>query len=178
MTAFLSETGALAVSCPRIRELIQAFVKQRQQHNTITAELEAADAEVREAAGEVRRLKARIEEREVELARSGAVPPEEPFAEEIQLGRAERQERIFGLRANIPRDQLQASQSEIDRLNAELDAAWLEFGKDEHQKALSRFREVALAVREAFGDILVLATVFPSLSLRVPEVGLGDASCS
>jgi len=160
----------LAISAPKIQQLMAALSKQYQQHATVVMEAEVAAGELARATGEVDRLTQQIMANEAELARSGAALPEEPFAEEARLTRAEREQRILGLRAEIARDRLKASQAEIDRLKAELDIAWLEFGKEQHQEALARFEEATLALRDRFTDVLVLAMIFRSLSPDIPLV--------
>jgi len=170
----LNGTTALATLAPKVRGLLQALSKQHQQHSTMGVELKAAETEAQKATDEVRRLKVQVAASEAELARSGAALPEGPFTEDIQLARAEREQRILGLRAQMQRERLRTSQAEIDRLKVEIDAAWLEFGKERHQEALSRFEESALALRERFGDILALATIFRGIRLPIPQVMVED----
>jgi hypothetical protein len=151
---------------PRAQELLGALCVERSNHAGIRADLEAAEEAMRAAEGNVARIKDAIAERERELANSGAALPSERFSEDDALLLAERQARIAALRAEGLRTRLQASQTGMDQLGKEITAAWREFGKSEHEKALLEFKEAALMLRERFIDIWVWADLF---RLDVPE---------
>jgi hypothetical protein len=170
------ETARILVASPKVSSLIAAIVRQRGQQEVILAELDAAEADVRATDEELAVLRDRIAGRERDLATSGGPIPETPFPEDLRLLQAERQRRVQVLRVDIPREQLKKSQAAIEELKREVDAAWLEFGKEEHTKALLRFKEAALVLRERCNDILVLRENFQALRIVCPETVAEDVS--
>jgi hypothetical protein len=169
------ESSALVMP-PKIESLIEALKGQRSKRDATVAEQEIAAAELRKVDGELGTLRARVAEREVDLARSGAPIPEAPFPEETQLARLEKQRRVLALRRDMVGERLKESEAQIGRLKGEIDAAWLEFGKEQYQEALQQFEQAALVLRERYGDVAVLATVFRPLHFGVPEVAVGNIS--
>lgn len=167
-------SGALAMS-PKIQDLIEDLGRQRRERAALSAELEAAQVSLSEAVGEMQTLRASIAAREAELARSGEPIPE-AFTEDTQLAQAERKVRILMMRAEVPREKLRGSQVGILILSGDLEAAWLEFGKQKHQEALQAFEQAARALAEVHGDLWALALLFRPLKLDVPEVVAGNVS--
>ncbi|MGB9456958.1 MAG: hypothetical protein WCB12_13000 [Bryobacteraceae bacterium] len=162
------------LSAPRVRELVEALHEQRRQHTAILAGVERAEGELRDADAELQNLRTRIAEKEAELARSGAPIPDSGFGEDAQLARAERQRRVLALRLEVPRKKAQQRMAEIVMLKSEIDAAWREFGKVEHHKALLAFGQAAAALAEQYRDLVVWNNIFRALSLPVPEVVVED----
>jgi len=163
---------------PKVQECISALSAERQRCECFAVDLERTEGAVRAAGAEVEQIRARIAEREAELARGEGVIPLEAFPEDGQLARAERQHRILTLRLNAARERLQGSQAEIERLKKAIEAAWLEWGKQEHARALQAFEEAAVNLRDLLITVTVFDTAFPSLRLGVPQVVAGRLSCA
>ncbi len=155
---------------PKIQFVIQALTKQRQRHTEIVAALQAAESEVSKAGQRVSQLRAHIAQREADLAASGAKIPLEPFPEDAELARAEREQRILALRMNAPREQLKASGAEMERLKGSVDKAWLEFGREGYESALSALEAEAVKLQELLLAVAVFGAAFPSLRLPTPAV--------
>jgi hypothetical protein len=168
--------GQQGLTMPKVQEAVEALSEQRRQHTIILAELEGAERELREAGAEVQNLRARVAEKEADLARSGAPLSDAPFGEDIQIAQAERRQRVLALRADIPRGKAQESQERLKWLKGEIETAWLTLGRERHRQAQLSFEQAAISLRERWIDLAVFATVFRSLSLAVPEVVIGNVS--
>jgi hypothetical protein len=163
----------VSVSAPKVRDLISALSSERLRYERLAEAARGADLEVSKSDSEIGRLEAVIAEKEARIARSSAAVPQEPFAEDTQLSRAQRNKRILALRAAEAHEQLRGSEAEVKRLQSAIKAAWGEFGIQEYERVVLRFEEVVPELRKCILDFTALQVVFGSLP--VPTVRVDTA---
>jgi hypothetical protein len=99
-------------------------------------------------------LRSRLAERELDLARTGAPVPKDPFPEEGQLNEAERAVRVLKTRVGLQRERLTVCEAEIGELKQKLESAWKRFGDEGYQQAGLRFREAVLPLRKIYVEMV------------------------
>lgn len=142
------------IEAPKIRGLMKEIGAARARLAAVTSQAQKADEELKRAEGAADGLRARVKERELELARSGDPLPSEPFEEEKLLSQAERAVRVAKARAEMQQDLLNGTQSEIAELQQKLDAAWLQFGNQQFELAKARLVEAAVPLRKLFAEMM------------------------
>lgn len=142
------------IEAPEIRGLMQEIGAARARLEAVTSQAQKAGEELKRAEVTADGLRARVKEREMELARSGDPLPSEPFEEEKLLSRAERAVRVAKARAEMQQDLLKGTQSEIAELQQKLDAAWFQFGNQQFGQARARLAEAAVPLRRLFAEMM------------------------
>jgi hypothetical protein len=150
--ANLAET----ITAPKVRELIEKLGAAIERHKGLVAELRSAEADQRSNQEELQRLENLLDERNMDLARSGSQPPEEPFEEESLIVKAESKSRFFLARVQLREEAVSASKTEIEGLKEALWPAFQEFCEDLWQRKLSVFEEAARALKRAYIDLICI----------------------
>jgi DNA repair exonuclease SbcCD ATPase subunit len=143
----------------------------------VTSQAQKAGEELKRAEVAADGLRARVKERELELARSGDPLPSEPFEEEKLLSQAERAVRVAKARAEMQQDLLNGTQSEIAELRRKLDAAWLQFGNQQYEQAKTRLAEAAVPLRKLFAEMIAWVHITGAKGKSyVPQVAVQAAT--
>lgn len=161
------------IEAPEIRGLMKEIGAARARLTAVTSQAQKAGEELTRAEVTADGLRARVKERELDLARSGDPLPSEPFEEEKSLGQAERAVRVAKARAGMQQDLLNGTQSEIAELQQKLDAAWLQFGNQQFELAKARLAEAAVPLRKLFAEMMGwLYFTGRKGKSRVPEIAI------
>jgi CHAD domain-containing protein len=125
-----SISGAAAVELPaNIQDLVMALAGRRRDFEAAQAALDTAESNLRAANQKTADIRNRIATQERALAESNAPLPESQSADEVRLALAEKHARILALRRDAAREPCEKISPEIKRLKSEIDAAWIEFGR-------------------------------------------------
>jgi hypothetical protein len=153
------------IGAPEVADAIQELRAARERCAGIAAETRDAEASLAGMAAEVEAAQARLAEHEMDLARSGAPLPEGPLAEESEILRLDRQRRVLAARAEVWRSRLRESQEEVQRLDANLRAAWIDWGKRGYSRAIAEYLEAAGNLR----DLYCLLHAWKSIFANAPD---------
>ncbi|HYW47258.1 MAG TPA: hypothetical protein VE959_30605 [Bryobacteraceae bacterium] len=172
-----AELNEQQIDAPELRELMAQLDALHSKHAGIGTQASGADDELRQAEGELARLRARITERELELARSGSAVPEAPFEEDADTARAERRKRVLAARVRLCGEEVSASQAQIDELKHKLESAWVEWGAESYRQGLAQLRAAEIVVRDLYVRVIAWrgmfsgqpASTFPSPGVVVIE---------
>jgi hypothetical protein len=148
--ANLTET----IIAPKVRELIEKLGAATKRHKGLVVALRSAEADQLAHEEQLGILRIRIEERHTELARSGPLPPEEPFEEETLLTKLTSKGRFHAARVRLCQESVASSQTEIQALKDALWPAFREFGGELLHNRILAFEEAAKADQNAYIDIV------------------------
>ena len=141
------------IDAPEVMGAIQELRAARVAQAGIAAEMQPAESALREAETELQRLRARVAERETALAKSDGPLPVEPFEEEPEIARVERQRRVLAARVELCRQRTRESQDVVNGLKGKLAAAWVQFCEGRYREVLARYQEAALAMRALYLEL-------------------------
>jgi hypothetical protein len=147
---------AETITAPKVRELTEKLSAAIERHKGLVAELRSAEADQRSNQEELQRLESRLKELNLDLARSGAQPPEEPFKEESLIAKTESKGRFHQARVQIRAEAVSASKTEIEGLKGSMWPAFQEFCADLWQRKLLVFEEAARALKKAYIDLICI----------------------
>lgn len=167
--ANLTET----IQAPKIRELIEKLKAAIERHKSVVAELRSAEANLRSNAEQVGLLQNRLAERNMELARSGSQPPEDPFEEEALITKVSSKGRFYEARVQLRREAVASSLASIEDLRAALRPAFTELGRELLQNSLIAFEEAAKATKDAYIEAIAIKHVCNLPSFYMPGVVIG-----
>lgn len=142
------------ISAPEVQGLLAQLRTTKVRRPSIRADIEGAKTELDRAEAVAATLRSRLAERELDLARTGAPVPKDPFPEEGQLNEAERAVRVLKTRVELQRERLTACEAEIGELKQKLESAWKRFGDEGYQQAGLRFREAVLPLRKIYVEMV------------------------
>jgi hypothetical protein len=138
------------IEAPHVRELLARRDELKAQLAKKVEKLESAQAELKESEREHAALQSKIAERNLELARSGARPPEGPFQEEVEIEKVERRERFHKACVQVCQEDLAASQAELGKLGVELKTALSEFLTEGFKEAKEQYISGAVALGQLY----------------------------
>jgi hypothetical protein len=142
-------------------EALKALRAARESEGVAATQTASAESDLTSISGEIGQLKARIAEREMELAESGGPLPADAFPEEADVLRADRQRRVVAARVELCRDRLRESQQNVETRKAGLAAAWHDFCREEYSRAIDLYREAALGLRSQYAALNAWRSFFP-----------------
>ena len=142
------------ISAPEVQGLLAQLRTTKARRPSIRADIEGAKTELDRAEAIAAALRSRLAERELDLARTGAPVPKDPFPEEGQLNEAERVVRVLKARVELQRERLTACEAEIGELKQKLESAWKRFGDEGYQQAGLRFHEAVLPLRKIYVEMV------------------------
>jgi len=142
------------ISAPEVQGLLAQLRTTKARRPSIRADIEGAKTELDRAEAIAAALRSRLAERELDLARTGAPVPKDPFPEEGQLNEAERAVRVLKTRVGLQRERLTVCEAEIGELKQKLESAWKRFGDEGYQQAGLRFREAVLPLRKSYVEMV------------------------
>ena len=142
------------ISAPEVQGLLAQLRTTKARRPSIRADIEGAKTELDRAEAIAAALRSRLAERELDLARTGAPVPKDPFPEEGQLNEAERAVRVLKTRVELQRERLTVCEAEIGELKQKLESAWKRFGDEGYQQAGLRFREAVLPLRKSYVEMV------------------------
>lgn len=142
------------IMAPKVRELIEKLNAAIARHKGLLVELRCAKADQRSHEEQIGTLQRRVEERHTDLARSGSLPPEEPFEEETLVTRLASKGRFHAARVRICNESVATNQKDIQTLKDALWPALEEFGTGLLEDRLHAYEKAAIVLRDLFMDVL------------------------
>ncbi len=148
-TKNISETAAVGLPA-NLQGLIASLAGRRRDFEAAQAALDTAESNLGAANQKTADIRNRIAAQERALAESNAPLPESQSADEVRLALAEKCARILALRRDAAREPCEKIRPEIQRLKSEIDAAWIEFGRQGYKNALLAYQRTAEALSDRF----------------------------
>jgi hypothetical protein len=142
-------------------EALEGLGAAREMEAAMAAEALSAESGYANIQGELGCLKGRLAEREREVAKTGAPLPIDPFPEEAEIARVDRQRRVVVARLELSRGRLRAAQQDTEDRKTTLRTAWHEFGREEYGRAIAQYREAALGLRSMYAVLTAWRSLFP-----------------
>jgi hypothetical protein len=167
-TKDISETAAVGLPA-NLQGLIASLAGRRRDFEAAQAALDTAESNLRAANQKTADIRNRIAAQERALAESNAPLPESQSADEVRLALAEKHARILALRRDAAREPCEKIRPEIERLKSEIDAAWIEFGRQGYKNALLAYQRTAEALSNRFQEIHAWTATFRTIKGRCPQ---------
>lgn len=136
------------VEASRVRQLLTRRSELMDQLAQKVRKLESARAELEGAEQEQSALQGTLDERNLQLARSGSHLPETPFQEEVEIEKIKRRKRFKQACVQVCEEDVAASQAEISGFNAELEIAFKQFLDEGRKTAKEAYIRKAMDLRQ------------------------------
>jgi hypothetical protein len=143
-----------------VMALIAEIREATDAHGGIVESQAAANAHADGLATEIGRLSRGIAGQERALAVSGAPLPADPFPEEAQISRLQRELRVVKARVTVLAESAEANQSKLSELREALRGAWHDFAVATCKEQRERFRAAGLVLRGLYAEQLACLTAF------------------
>jgi hypothetical protein len=144
---------------PMVRERVEQLRAAIEQHKGLAAELRNAKEDERSNQESLQNLEKRLEERFMELAEGGSVPPDVPLEDENLIKALESKRRFYETRVKLWRGRVQDSNAEIQAQRIALWPVFQDACRDLYQRKMVIFEEAARTLRQAYIDLIAIKDV-------------------
>jgi hypothetical protein len=151
------------IDAPVVEGLITNLHTLNAQHAILVANLQTAVSEEAQAELDLANLSTQIAARYTELSSSGDTITAGAFDEETQAALVQKKKTTYLALIAYCKDQVAASQAQIEALKSQLDSAWLQFAEGAYRDVVAQYRQAMIGARDLYAQMIAWRLSFHAI---------------